>query len=303
MHARVTDIYTGLPLIGVSVKVEFSNGVTNYYTTNYNGEISFVPSFKVGTYTATFSSNVGHISAEPIQKTIIITKASTTIKSKNVVEYKGFKTTLKATVKSNGKNVNEGTVSFRINGKTYKAAVKNGVATKKIKLKKIKKYTYTAQYNGNANLIKSKKVKRKATLKKRLATKIVAKNQKVNTVQTKFFYVKILTKSGKKVKGGKLKIVGKATPQPVKNGKAKLIKSGAVSMLFKGTNGYVYKYKKSITKKYKLKYIPASHKYKASTKKIKLTLTYKCPVCGKTKTHYHYHRGYYTLYKTKIVVS
>lgn len=142
-----------------------------------------------------------------------------------------------------------------------------------------------------------------ASPKKRIDTKIVAKNQKVNTAQYKYFSVKILTKSGKKVNGGTLKVVGtKSVPQPVKNGRAKLIKYGTVSMLFKGSNGYIYKYKKSTTKTYKLKYIPASQ-YKSSTAKIKLTVTYKCPICGKKSTHYHYHAGYYSEYKTKIVVS
>ena len=46
-------------------------------------------------------------------------------------------------------------------------------------------------------------------MKNRVATKIIAKNQKVNTVQAKYFKVKVLTKSGKKVNGGTIKIIGK----------------------------------------------------------------------------------------------
>ena len=307
MTATITDEKSGKPLTSTSIKVVFTKGttsVTKYYTVNSNGKVSFVPPVGVGTWTVKMTPGQSFITGSEVVKTATINKGVVSVAIKKITEYKGFKVTLKADVKSSGKNVNEGKVQFKINGKKYVVAVKNGVATKKIKLKKVKAYPYTAQFIKGTNLKNSKKVKSKVVMKKRLATKIVAKDQKVNTAQAKYFYVKVLTKSGKKVKGGTIKIVGqKDTPQPVKKGKAKLVKAGAVSMLFKGSNGYVYKYKKSISKKFKLKYVPASHKYKSSKVKIKLTVTYKCPICGKKSTHYHYHSGYYSGYYTKIVVS
>ena len=61
----------------------------------------------------------------------------------NVVKY----ATLKATVKkTNGKSIDEGSVKFKINGKTFKVKVKNGVAVKKIRLSKKNTYTYNARF-------------------------------------------------------------------------------------------------------------------------------------------------------------
>ena len=306
MTATITDGKSGKPLSSTSIKVVFTKGatsVTKYYTADSNGKVSFVPPVGVGTWTVKMTPGESFISGSEVVKTATINKGDVSVVIKKIIEYKGFKVTLKAYVKSSGKNVNEGKVQFKINGKKYVVAVKNGVATKKIKLKKVKKYPYTAQFFKGSNLKNSKKVKSKVIMKNRVATKIIAKNQKVNTVQAKYFKVKVLTKSGKKVNGGTIKIIGKKdAPQPVKKGKAKLAKWGTVSMLFRGSNGYVYKYKKSITKTYKLKYVPGSHKYKSSKVKLKITVTYKCPLCGKTYSHYHYHSGYYSGYYTKIVV-
>ena len=61
----------------------------------------------------------------------------------NVVNY----ATLKATVKKgNGDAIDQGSVKFKINGKTFKVKVKNGVAVKKIKLSKKNTYTYKARF-------------------------------------------------------------------------------------------------------------------------------------------------------------
>ena len=62
-----------------------------------------------------------------IQRTVTVKKAKVSVKAKKVVEYKGFKIKLKATVKSNGKNVNEGKVQFKIN-------VRNTLSTLKMVL-------------------------------------------------------------------------------------------------------------------------------------------------------------------------
>ena len=308
MTVTMTDQVTGKPLTSSYVAVKFTNTktkktVTRSYLLNSNGQASFTPPVGVGTWTVQFSSGTQSVVASAVQKTATITKGAVKIKAYNVKEYKGFKTTLKAKVTSNGKNVNEGKVKFKINGKTYKANVKNGIATKKVKLKKVKSYKYTAQY-GADNFKTSKKVKAKAVLKNRVETKIVVKDNSVYTGQTKKVVIKVLTKSGKKVKDGKLKIrsLGKTTYSPVKNGKVlAYVYSLGLMKHFKGFTKNGEKYKKSITNKAKIKYIPTSHKYKASKKSTKITSKFKC-LCGKTGTHYHYRYGYFYTYKYKIAV-
>lgn len=299
MTARATDS-KGNPLTSMSIRVDFTKAgstITKYYDTDANGYVSFTPPVGGGTWSVKFSSGLPHVTAAEVVKTAVITKAPVSIKAYKVVEYKGFKTTLKAKVTSNGKKVNEGTVTFKINGKTYKAAVKNGWATKKVKLSKTKTYKYTAKYNGNANIKASKKVKAKAILKKRLKTKIVMKKQyKVySNVLSKIITIKVKTASGKKVKDGKIKVRcnGVTTYGAVKNGKIKLSLSGLGMKHFKSMKGNTETYKKSITKVAKLKYIPTSHKYKASSKKSKVVSRFKCPACGKTTTHKHYAVGYF----------
>ena len=300
---RLTDKSTGKGIKG-DIKVAFSNGVTKYLTTDSNGYASIVPPVGIGTYTVTISSNNANLDAATIQRTVTVKKAKVSVKAKKVVEYKGFKIKLKATVKSNGKNVNEGKVQFKINGKKYNVNVKNGVATKKLKLKKIKKYKYTAKYLGNANLYKSKVSKAKAIMKKRQKVKITFKKPVVYTGQTKKIVVKIKSR-GKYVKGGWLFIKSKAgiDKVKVKKGKITLYAYGSLADHYKGTNGIDKFYKKKVTKKYWLKYKPASHKYYAKKVNYKATSKFKCDLCGKKSTHYHYSYGYFVVYKYKIVVS
>lgn len=304
MTATLTDQFSGKPLKDFDVKVVFTKGkstTSKTYTTDANGQITITPPSAVGTYSVTISSASPLVTAAPIIKTATVKKAPVKVKAYKVSEYKGFKITLKAKVTSLGKKVNQGTIKFKINGKTYKAKVKNGIATKKLKLKKVKKYTYTAKFTAS-NYKSSKAVKSKATIKKRVSTKMVVKNQRVYMDDMKFFTVKVLTKGGKKVKDGKIKIVGQDSTE-VKNGKAKFVKYGGGIKHLKKINGRTEYYRKTMSKTFKLKYIPSSHKYKSSTKKVKITSVFKCPGCGKKSTHNHYAVGYYLVYKTRIVVS
>lgn len=301
---RVIDQSTGNPAAGFAVKATFSNGVTRTYTTDSNGYANFVPPVGVGKYSLTLSSADGSISAPAVVKSVTLKKAGVNIKASKVVEYKGFKTTLKATVKSGGNKVNEGKVAFKINGKTYKVNVKNGVATKKINLKKIKTYKYTAKYLGTANLKASKNVKAKATLKKRQNVKIKFKRPVVYMGQTKKVVVKITSK-GKKVKSGLLYIRHKNGVDKVKvtKGKVVLYAVGLVSDHYKGTNGITTYYKKTVTKKFWMKYVPTEHKYKGVKVNYKATSKYKCPTCGKTGSHNHYSYGYFVKYTYPIKVT
>lgn len=73
----------------------------------------------------------------------IISKYGTKISVKSVTGYQGKKVKLKAIVKDDmGRKLKKGTVYFTINGKTYSAKVKNGVATIKIKYPKAKYWDY-----------------------------------------------------------------------------------------------------------------------------------------------------------------
>ena len=306
MTGRITDQVTGKAIYTVNVKAVFSNGktsVTKIYTPDANGYFSFEPPVGIGTWTVTVTPNANHITGSAVA-TATITKSGVSIKASKVVEYKGFKTKLKATVKVGGKNVNEGKVAFKINGKTYKVNVKNGVATKKIKLKKVKTYKYSAKYLGTANLKASKKVKAKATLKNRQKVKIKFKKPVVYMGQVKKVVVKITSK-GKKVKSGLLYVKHKNGVDKVKvtKGRVVLYAVGLASDHYKGTNGITTYYKKTVTKKFWMKYVPTEHKYKGTKVNYKATSKYKCPTCGSRGSHNHYSYGYFVRYTYHIKVS
>ena len=293
---RVTELDTGLGLSGASIKIVFSNSkntYTRYYTSGSDGYIKFDPKIPVGTYTVTISSNNAQVIASSIVKSATVKKSSVSMSLAKASTYQGYKLTLKATVKSQGRNVNEGTVKFTINGKTYSVAVKNGVATKSIKLKKVKTYKYTATFVGDN--FNTKKVAGKAKVNKRYATKIVIKNKKGYYNTKKTITVKVKTKSGKKVKDGYIYVGSSDSYSKVKNGKAKLYvtfsgnyKKGKYSY----SSGFTFYFKKSVSTKFKLKYVPKSLKYKASSKKFKITSKYRCPDCHKKSSHSHSINGY-----------
>ena len=293
---RVTELDTGLGLSGASIKIVFSNSkntYTRYYTSGSDGYIKFDPKIPVGTYTVTISSNNAQVIASSIVKSATVKKSSVSMSLAKASTYQGYKLTLKATVKSQGRNVNEGTVKFTINGKTYSVAVKNGVATKSIKLKKVKTYKYTATFVGDN--FNTKKVAGKAKVNKRYATKIVIKNKKGYYNTKKTITVKVKTKSGKKVKDGYIYVGSSDSYSKVKNGKAKLYltfsgnyKKGKYSY----SSGFTFYFKKSVSTKFKLKYVPKSLKYKASSKKLKITSKYRCPDCHKKSSHSHSINGY-----------
>lgn len=299
MTVSITDKATGLGVPNSNLKLVFTKGKTKIvkeYITTKSGYLRYKPPLTAGTWTVTISSNYDHIKASSIKRTIVIKKPTVSISAKQFTDYLTYQSTLKATVKALGKNVNEGTVTFKINGKSYKVSVKNGVATKKIKLSKAKTYSYTATYSG-ANYI-GKSSKSKVVVKKQIATKIVVGNQKVYSYDIKPVTIKIQTTGGKKVPNGKIKL-GDGTVAEVENGQVRVLKYGLTSKHFKGGSSLYKYYRKSITKTSTLKYIPTDHKYKASTKKIKITSVFKCNICGKTGTHAHKYSGY----SIRIIVS
>ncbi|MDO5859470.1 MAG: hypothetical protein Q4Q55_01890 [Methanobrevibacter sp.] len=178
MTVTVKDKVTGKLLKYVKINAVFSNGkktVTKTYSTNAKGKISFVPPVGFGTWTVTFSSGMSYIKASSVKKKVVVKKSNVAIKAYGVRGYEGLKVTLKAVVKSQGKNVKEGTVTFILNGKSYVAKVKNGVATKKIALPASKVYRYYAIFKGS-NFNSPKKTYATAVSLKRYATKILARN-------------------------------------------------------------------------------------------------------------------------------
>lgn len=213
----------GNRLKNIKVKGVFTNGkkTVTKYAYSYSSGYAYLDQPGVGTFTLTVSPGVSTVTGNTVKKTAKIKKSRVNVKTVKVTQYKGFKIKLKAIVKSNGNNVNEGKVAFKINGKTYNVAVKNGVAVKQLKLSR--SYAYIAKFLGNANIYASKAVKLYDVMKNRVATKIVFKNTKTYAGNFYKAHVKILTSSGKKVNGGWLMIKGQKNRLPVKNGVATII--------------------------------------------------------------------------------
>ena len=110
----------------------------------------------VGTYTVTAVCTDDNYNIKPATFTVKITKGTVKVTPKVYHSTSGSYATLKCTVKdSYGEYVDEGTVTFKINGHSYKVKVRDGVATKKVKLSKSKTYKYTATFNGKNYYSKS----------------------------------------------------------------------------------------------------------------------------------------------------
>ena len=262
------------------------NGQTNYYLTDSQGKASFVPSLKPGTYSVTFAiapSFSSFITASSVKKTMTIKKAPVTITALDVSSYKECNMTFKATVKSQGKDVNEGKVKVKVAGKEYTADVKNGVATKSIKLGKVQNYTYSMSYLGTDNYDKADSAPANAENKKRSETVIIVSNQKFDRGSKKSFHVTVKTKDGRLVKSGKVTILDSVNVNS--KGKAKFYAPGDLNYV-KQVGNTVY-FKKKVTKTYTVKYTPKYNAFKSSTTKMKITMVYKCTACGSKKTHSH----------------
>ena len=298
IKVTVTDKTTGKG-IATTLKVQYvQNGKIAKeasYKTDSNGVAQITTALPVGKYVFKISHDdtKDNVTAAAVSKVLSIVKTTTKVTAKKASAYKGYKVTLKAVLSKtkDGKKVNEGKVKFKINGKTYTVKVKNGAATKKIKLTKVKTYKYTAQFLGNENIKKCKVASGKAVVKNTYETKIVVNNIRGQSGDKVKYQIQVLTQSGKKVTSGQVKITwnGKSLVCNVTNGVVKLI--GTLGGNFKETikgNDYYYK---QFTTKFKAKYIPTSLKYKESSAKYKMVSTYKCGVCGKTDSHTHIVNG------------
>ena len=149
-----------IKLTKVRVNV-FKNGkiVKNakYYNYYYVGEefgADITPDhIKVGSYKIKISSADKKVKAEPVTKNIKIAKTSIKLQAKKASISSNDTIQLKAVLKfKNNEKVNEGKVKFTIDGKSYTANVKNGVATKNIKVKDLKSKQYQVKFLGNKNI-------------------------------------------------------------------------------------------------------------------------------------------------------
>jgi len=110
---------------------------------------------------------------KPVTFNVKITKAPVKLTANKWISTTKQYATLKVLVKDEYDSpVKEGTVKFTVNGKNYNVKVKNGVATKKVKLTKAKTYTYKAVFSSKNYKTKTvsskvyvKKAKKKYTFK------------------------------------------------------------------------------------------------------------------------------------------
>lgn len=117
----------------------------------YEGQYYFFPMYlDVGTHNVEFTLDDGFYKAKPVAINLKILPSTFTgdIKCESYYGTDNGYLTMKATVSSDTDYFDDGYVTFKVNGKSYTVKTKNGVATKKIKLKKGATYTYTAKFSN-----------------------------------------------------------------------------------------------------------------------------------------------------------
>lgn len=171
---------------GKSYTVNVKNGV---------GELTFTSPSKIKKYKCTMYY-AGDSKHESSSNTFIlnVVKADCDILVSDITKAKPkSKITVKAKIYYyyGTKKVKSGTLKFKINGKTYKAKIKNGIAKLKIKApSKGKIYNCKATYGGNKN-IKASYAKFKITVK--------SKNKKTATKKSTKFTVVVPAKLNMKI--------------------------------------------------------------------------------------------------------
>lgn len=136
---------------------------------------------------------------KPALFNVKVTKAPVKLTANKWISTTKQYATLKVTVKDEHNwPVKEGTVKFTVNGKNYNVKVKNGVATKKIKLTRAKTYTYKATFSSKN--YKTKTVSSKIYVKK-VKTKYTFKIGQYNCKMSYSKYLKLISaKNNKKFK-------------------------------------------------------------------------------------------------------
>lgn len=128
----------------------FDDYVGSWY--NSDGFYHFFPMYlDAGTHKIEITLDDGLYKAKPVVMNLTIVKSVFygDIKCKAYYGTDKGTLTMKATVYNPDQDYYEdGYVTFKVNGKSYKVKTKNGVATKSIKIKKAGTYTYTAKFTN-----------------------------------------------------------------------------------------------------------------------------------------------------------
>lgn len=155
----------GNPLEDVDVAISLNTGRFYSDFTDSNGKVYLEVFENAGSHKANIFINDEGYDAKTVKINVKVAKAPVKLTASKITSKTNKVTTLKATVKDQwGYSISQGTVKFAINGKSYKVNVKNGVATKKIRLTTAKTYNYKATFSSKN--YKSKTVSSKVTVKK-----------------------------------------------------------------------------------------------------------------------------------------
>lgn len=194
-----------------------SSVVFSEYLSGYDDDRKWcIDSLNAGTYTAKLiDDDYGLLDYSKIS----IKKATSKISVKSFIATAGTRFHCYAYVydKNDGMNINGGTVKFRIAGKTYKARLKNGVASFYFKIpKKVRKFTCKATYLATSNV--------KASSTKFIMKVKRAPKYKIVNIPTKMAVSKYITRKVGKYKVQTFKFKHSFTTLCVflyKNGKMK----------------------------------------------------------------------------------
>lgn len=158
-------------------------------------------------------------------------------------------------IDSKGKGIANQIVSFKFNGKTYKASTnKNGIAKVKVSLSTKKTYKVTLSYAGNDDYESAKSTSSIIVKTGSKKSKITSSNMKVKRNKKNTFKVKLTTSAGKALKNQKVIVKLNSKTYTLKTnskGIAKLsfklskVKKYSVSVNFLGNANYKASLKKS----------------------------------------------------------
>ena len=149
------------------------------------------------------------------------------LSSSNVVGYQKFTSKIKIKLTADGKPLASKKVTIKLNGRTFKKVTdKSGKVTLKYNLAKVGKHTVRFYYDGDGKTTPAKGTS-KITIKKSYKTRLVVGDKYINYRQGSkcLFYVKLVTKEGKAVRGKvvKFKVAGKSYKAKTnRNGFAKI---------------------------------------------------------------------------------
>ena len=198
LHIQIKD-ENGNALENINVNVVYSNGYEDFAIEDFDGKYEIYVGENVGNYKATISIDDDNYFAEPINVNVKITKAPIKVGVKQITATKNKYFVLKAVITDKyGLEVDQGTVKFNINGKIYKVNVKNGIASKKLKLSNVKTYNVKATFsskNYNTKTVSSKIIVKKPKITKTVSSKNNVKKSKTtktvsskNTVKSKKYH-------------------------------------------------------------------------------------------------------------------